>query len=129
MTKNYVCLTPYLRNCTSDDCGFWYTCVKWWYLQHFVFSFFIFYFIYFFIFSKFWFFGFLGGRVKGQKIDPWLPISVCHTLDVKNCRSYHEEFWYTSIKNDIWRCFSLILFFFIFFYVNIKILTFFIGPL
>ena len=20
------CLTPYLRNCTSYDCGFWYTC-------------------------------------------------------------------------------------------------------
>ena len=27
------CLTQYLRNCTSYDCGFWYTCVKWWYLQ------------------------------------------------------------------------------------------------
>ena len=27
------CLTSYLRNCTSYDCGFWYTCVKWWYLQ------------------------------------------------------------------------------------------------
>ena len=33
------CLTLYLRNCTSYDCGFWYTCVKWWYLQQF-FSFF-----------------------------------------------------------------------------------------
>ena len=33
------CLTSYLRNCTSYDCGFWYTCVKWWYLQQF-FSFF-----------------------------------------------------------------------------------------
>ena len=29
------CLTPYLRNCTSYDCGFWYACVKWWYLQQF----------------------------------------------------------------------------------------------
>ena len=38
MTKKN-CLTPYLRNCTSYDCGFWYTCVKWWYLQQF-FSFF-----------------------------------------------------------------------------------------
>ena len=27
------CLTLYLRNCTSYDCGFWYSCVKWWYLQ------------------------------------------------------------------------------------------------
>ena len=33
------CLTLYLRNCTSYDCGFCYTCVKWWYPQQF-FSFF-----------------------------------------------------------------------------------------
>ena len=31
--------TWHLRNCSSYDCVFWYTCVKWWYLQHF-FSFF-----------------------------------------------------------------------------------------
>ena len=55
--KNSVCLTQYIRNCTSYDCGFWYRCVKWWYLQQ-VFSF----------FSKFWFFGFLEGGVKGQKM-------------------------------------------------------------
>ena len=41
MAKNdkKFCLTLYLRNCTSYDCGFWYTCVKWWYLQQ-IFSFF-----------------------------------------------------------------------------------------
>ena len=33
------CLTLYLRNCTSCDCGFCYTCVKW-YLQQFFFHFF-----------------------------------------------------------------------------------------
>ena len=27
--------TPYLRNRTSCDHNFWYTCVKWWYLQGF----------------------------------------------------------------------------------------------
>ena len=27
MTK-IICFTPYLRKCTSYDCGFWYTCVK-----------------------------------------------------------------------------------------------------
>ena len=27
------CLTSYLRKCTPYDCGFWYTCVNWWYLQ------------------------------------------------------------------------------------------------
>ena len=37
--KNYVWLTLYLWNRTSYDCGFWLTCVKWWYLQQF-FSFF-----------------------------------------------------------------------------------------
>ena len=37
--KNFVCLTPYLRNCTSYDCKFWGTCLKWSYLQH-IFSFF-----------------------------------------------------------------------------------------
>ena len=35
-----LCLTLYLRNCTTYDCGFWYTCVKWWYLQQ-MFSFFL----------------------------------------------------------------------------------------
>ena len=33
VTKNYVCLTPYLRNQAFIYCDFWYTCVKWWYLQ------------------------------------------------------------------------------------------------
>ena len=42
----------------------------------------------FFIFSKFWFFGFLEGGKK-EKNDSQLPISVCHTLYLKNCRSYH----------------------------------------
>ena len=32
-------LIPYLRSCSSYDFGFWYTCVKWWYLQQY-FSFF-----------------------------------------------------------------------------------------
>ena len=39
-TTATICLTPYLRNCTSYDCGFWYTCVKAWYLQQFFFPFF-----------------------------------------------------------------------------------------
>ena len=33
------CLTLYLMNCTSHDCGFWHRCVKWWYLQHLFFQF------------------------------------------------------------------------------------------
>ena len=35
-----ICLTLYLRNCTSYDCGFWYTDVKCWYLQQFLFLYF-----------------------------------------------------------------------------------------
>ena len=35
-----VCRTPYLRNHTSSNHQFWYTCVKWWHLQEF-FSFFL----------------------------------------------------------------------------------------
>ena len=38
MAQNSVCCTLYVRNCTTYDCGFWNTCVKW-YLQQ-VFSFF-----------------------------------------------------------------------------------------
>ena len=39
MTKNSVSLHISGTNCTSYDCVFWYTVVKWWYLQQF-FSFF-----------------------------------------------------------------------------------------
>ena len=35
-----ICLTLDLRNCTSCDYVFWYTCVKWWYIQQFFFIFF-----------------------------------------------------------------------------------------
>ena len=42
MAQNYKkkFLTAYLRNCTLYDYGFWYTHVKWWYLQQFFFHFF-----------------------------------------------------------------------------------------
>ena len=87
MTKNSVCHTPYLKNHTSCDCDFWYTCVKW-YLQQ-IFSFF-----------KILIFGVCRG--KRAKNDLKLPISVCFALCLRNCRSYHQDF-----DNDIYRCFSL----------------------
>ena len=36
---SFVCPlhTPYLGNCTSSDHNFWYICIKWWYLQTFLF--------------------------------------------------------------------------------------------
>ena len=67
-------------------CDFWYTCGKWWYLQQ-IFSFF-----------KILILGVFRG-VKGQKIK--LPISVCFSLYLRNCRS-HQDF-----DNDIYRCFAL----------------------
>ena len=38
MTKNSFYLTPYFSNCTSYDCDFCYTCVKWYLQQFFSFS-------------------------------------------------------------------------------------------
>ena len=32
---NYICHATYLRNNIVYDHGFWYTCVKWWYVQGF----------------------------------------------------------------------------------------------
>ena len=40
--------------------------------------------------------GFRGD--KRAENDPKLPIPVCHTLYCKNCRSYHQDFWYTDVK-------------------------------
>ena len=58
ITKHFVCLTLYLRSCTSYHCGFWWcTYVKWWHLQH------GFHFLKILIFQVFsW------GWVKGQKM-------------------------------------------------------------
>ena len=35
---------------------------------------------------------------KRAKNDPWLPISSCPTLYLKNCRSYRQDFCYTGVK-------------------------------
>ena len=79
MTKKF-CWSHSISQDASYECGFWYTCVKWWCLI--------------FLFVFFWGGGGGGGaRVKGQKMT--LPISVCYTLYLKNCRSYHEDYWYT----------------------------------
>ena len=88
MTKNSVCVTLYLRNCTSYDCDFWYTLVKWWYLQQ-ISSF----------FKVLIFWSFYGG--KKAKCDLKLPISVCFALYIRNCRSCHQDF-----DDGIYRCFS-----------------------
>ena len=127
MTKNSVCLTPYLRNHTSYDCDFWYTCVKWLYFQQIISFFNI------LIFENFrwikrqkmtltlsqrrsisyrnqsidlqsksidWFLYDIGLRHERVK----LAISVCFALYLRNCRSYHQDF-----DNDICKCFSFFL--------------------
>ena len=81
--------------CTSCDCDFWYTCIKWWYLSK------------FFHFIKFWFLGFLGGKRAKDYLT--LPFSVCFALYLRNCRSCrlcHQDF-----DNDVYRHFSFFFFF------------------
>ena len=41
-----------------------------------------------------------GARIFGKraKHDPNLPISVPHALYLRNCGSYHQDFWYTGVK-------------------------------
>ena len=61
----------------------------------------------FFIFHNFDFGGFYGG--KRAKDDLKLPVSVCFSLYLRNCRScrsHHQDF-----DNDVYRCFSFFIFF------------------
>ena len=80
-----LCLSrSVFRNRKSYDCHFWYTWVMM--ISPAI----------VFIFSKFWFFGFFFG--KTVKNDPKLPISVCHALYLRNCRSYHWDFLHIGVK-------------------------------
>ena len=85
ITKNSVCLTLYLRSCTSYDCGFWYTYFERLYLQQ-----------YFHFFQNSVFLWVLGG--KRAKHDWYFSILVCHILYLQNCRSCHQDHWCTVIK-------------------------------
>ena len=79
---------PYLRNCTSFNHNFWYTCVKWWYLRAF-FS--------FFIFEIFIFWAVMG--VKGQKIAQNEKYNyIRHTPYLRNSKAYDHDFCYTYVK-------------------------------
>ena len=112
MTKNSVSLTLYLRNRTWYNCGFWYTC-KMMVSPAFC-----------FIFSKFGFFRLLEAW-KGKKWPKITNLSLSHSVSVDHI----IKIFGTQLENnDISRCFSL-LFWKKCNMVNIKILTFFIGPL
>ena len=78
--QKILSVSLYRRYQSSYDCGFWYTCVKWWYLWQF------FYFLKILIFLIF-------RGLKGQKMT-----SVFHALYLRNCISYHWDFWYTGVK-------------------------------
>ena len=116
-----VSRSPYLRNRTSSDHNFWYTCVKWWYLQ--IYSNYIrhapylrnsiaydHYFWYTYV--KLWylhaFFSFFqnfdwGKRsknfdgVKGQKMAQ-SDKKFCRASYLRNHTSYDCHLWYTCVK-------------------------------
>ena len=48
----------------------------------------------------FFFLGGGGGGFGGKSAKNVLklPISVCHALYLRKCRSYHGDFWYTGVK-------------------------------
>ena len=85
-----ICCAPYLRNRTSSDHNFWYTYVKWWYLQGF-FSF----------FQNFDFLGFFQ-QILYIKGDKWPKMKnnnyICHTPYLRNRTSSDHNFWYTYVK-------------------------------
>ena len=79
----------------------------------------------FFNFSKFWFFRYLEG-CNDKKLPIITYFSRSHYI--KNCRSHHQDFWYTGVK---W--WYLQVFFFLFFFkyntVNTKFLVCFLAHL
>ena len=87
----------YLKNRTSANHYFWYTCVKWWYLQ----------FICFF-FCFFWNFDFLGcrGGKKAKNSPKWQKKKLktknnnymCRVSYLRNSIAYDQYFLYTCVK-------------------------------
>ena len=87
--NNYIHHTSYLKNTISYNHDFWYTSVKWWYLQAFFFL---------FLFLNFYFLGCKGG--KSEKSLPKLKNNnyIRHTPYLRNSIVYDHGFWYTCIK-------------------------------
>ena len=56
------------------------------------------------IFLKFWFFGLLGGGVKGQKIAQNKKY-IGHVPYFRTSTAYDHDFWYTCVNNDLSRPF------------------------
>ena len=86
--NNYICHASYLRNSIGYDHDFWYTFVKWWYLEGF--------FSFFWNFFIFW----AVRRVKGQKIAQKMKSNnyICHLPYLRKSVAYDHDFWYTCVK-------------------------------
>ena len=81
-------IAPYLRNRTSSNHNFLYTCVKWSYIQPF---------FHFFEILIFW----VVMGVKGQKIaQPKIKNNnyIRHASYLRNSIAYNHGFWYTCVK-------------------------------
>ena len=88
--NNYICHSPYLRNSKPYDHDFWYTCVKWWYLQVFL--------------SFYWNFDFWGpirgvkGKSRAQNKNNNY---ILHGPYLWNSIMDYHGFWYTCVQ---WWC-------------------------
>ena len=79
----YIHHMPYLRDSIAYDHDFWYSYVKWWYLQAF--------------FEIFVFWAVRGA--KGQKMAKMKNNKyICHMPYLKNSIAYNHDFWYASVK-------------------------------
>ena len=78
---------PYLKNSIACNHDFWYSCVKWWYLQPVV--------------SLFWNFHFLGcwGGNRVKKMPRMKNNNhILHTPYLKNSITYNHDFGDTGVK-------------------------------
>ena len=85
-SNNYICHVSYLMNRKACDHDFWYTCVKWWYVQEF--------------FLIFWNFHFWAVRgVKGKSIAQNENKNyIRHEPYLRNSITNDHDFCYTCVK-------------------------------
>ena len=84
--NNYPCHVPHLWNSIACNHDFWYTYVKWWYLNAFLF-------VHFFKIVIFWIFS--GVKAKNGPEDK---NSVCCSLYLRKHRSYVFNLWCNCVK-------------------------------
>ena len=101
--KNYIHHAPYLRNSIAYEHNFWYTCVKWWYLQ-----------VFFFFFRNFDFWGCKWGKRWPKMMKNSVALHISGTIDhaifilsfmVQLCKmmifqvifSIFSKFWFSGL--------------------------------